>query len=125
MGNIYLKKLVELQEVPTGRLPLQSIVPLAAGTDAVVTGASGYSLQVYSLSFQAEAGDGAVVLELLNGSTPLWERELDKKTMIDADPIQAKAPWKLDVGNDLALAKSADVLNDVKVTVLYDLLPIA
>lgn len=124
MGNIYLKKLVEYAETPVGRLPLQSVVPLATGTDAVVTGASGYSIQLYSASFQVEAGDNPVVIQLLDGATPVWERELDKKTMLDAEIQQQKAPWKFGVGNDFAMSKDQDVLRDVKVTVLYDLIPL-
>jgi hypothetical protein len=125
MGNIYLKKLVELQETPVGRTPLQSIIPLAAGLDAVVTGASGYSIQLYGMSFQAEADAIPVVVDILDGATAMWSREIDKKTMLDAEIDQQKAPWKLGVGNDLALQKDNAVLKDVKVTVLYDLIPIA
>jgi hypothetical protein len=125
MGNIYLKKLVELQETPVGRSPLQSIIPLAAGLDAVVTGASGYSIQLYGMSFQAEADAIPVVVDILDGATAMWSREIDKKTMLDAEIDQQKAPWKLGVGNDLALQKDNAVLKDVKVTVLYDLIPIA
>jgi len=125
MGNIYLQKLVELQVTPVGRPPLQSIIPLAAGLDAVVTGASGYSIQLYDMSFQAAADAVPVVVDVLDGAGVIWSREIDKKTMMDAHIQQQEAPWKLAVGNDLALGKDNDVLKDIKVTILYDLIPIA